>query len=142
MPRKLGAIELHSSMHKPVHRNNHILGLMIINTQIDFVQKCSLKTRRQIQHVFDLSRQVRSSAEPATAYDHGSDTLCAIVSGQDLAQRAGVVDWNDFGSWVTDRYGGIARHGLGDEANYAKYHHVLNRAAWSSLTVAERLLSW
>jgi hypothetical protein len=30
--------------------------------------------------------------------------------------------------------------GLGDEANYAKYHHVLNRAAWSPLGVAECLL--
>jgi hypothetical protein len=30
--------------------------------------------------------------------------------------------------------------GLGDEANYAKYHHVLNRAAWSPLAVAECLL--
>jgi hypothetical protein len=30
--------------------------------------------------------------------------------------------------------------GLGDEANYAKYHHVLNRATWSSLAVAKCLL--
>jgi len=30
--------------------------------------------------------------------------------------------------------------GLGDEANYAKYHHVLSRAAWSPLDVAEGLL--
>lgn len=30
--------------------------------------------------------------------------------------------------------------GLKDEANFAKYHHVLNRAVWSSLTVAQTLL--
>jgi hypothetical protein len=30
--------------------------------------------------------------------------------------------------------------GLGNEAHYAKYHHVLNRAAWSPLEVAECLL--
>jgi hypothetical protein len=30
--------------------------------------------------------------------------------------------------------------GLGDEVNYAKYHHVLSRAAWSPLGVAECLL--
>lgn len=30
--------------------------------------------------------------------------------------------------------------GLGDEVNYAKYHHVLNRAVWSPLAVAEGLL--
>jgi len=30
--------------------------------------------------------------------------------------------------------------GLGEEAHYAKYHHVLNRAAWSPLEVAECLL--
>jgi len=30
--------------------------------------------------------------------------------------------------------------GLKDDGNYAKYHHVLNRAAWSPLAVAECLL--
>ena len=30
--------------------------------------------------------------------------------------------------------------GLKDNANYAKYHHVLNRAIWSSLAVAQTLL--
>jgi hypothetical protein len=30
--------------------------------------------------------------------------------------------------------------GLADEASYAQYHHVLNRAAWSPLAVAECLL--
>lgn len=30
--------------------------------------------------------------------------------------------------------------GLQDEGKYAKYHHVLNRATWSPLAVAERLL--
>ncbi len=30
--------------------------------------------------------------------------------------------------------------GLKDNANYAKYHHVLNRAVWSSLSVAQTLL--
>jgi hypothetical protein len=30
--------------------------------------------------------------------------------------------------------------GLKDDANFAKYHHILNRAAWSPLALAERLL--
>jgi len=30
--------------------------------------------------------------------------------------------------------------GLKDDGNYAKYHHVLNRAVWSSLEVAQQLL--
>ena len=30
--------------------------------------------------------------------------------------------------------------GLKDDGNYAKYHHVLNRAVWSSLEVAQVLL--
>jgi len=30
--------------------------------------------------------------------------------------------------------------GLKDDGNYAKYHHVLNRAVWSSMAVAQRLL--
>src|SRR3990172_4148023 len=30
--------------------------------------------------------------------------------------------------------------GLKDDGNYAKYHHVLNRATWSPLAVAECLL--
>jgi hypothetical protein len=30
--------------------------------------------------------------------------------------------------------------GLDEESNYASYHHVLNRAVWSSLEVSERLL--
>jgi hypothetical protein len=31
--------------------------------------------------------------------------------------------------------------GLRDEVNYAKYHHVLNRAVWSPLAVAESCCS-
>jgi hypothetical protein len=31
--------------------------------------------------------------------------------------------------------------GLSEEKNFAKYHHVLNRAVWSSLEVARKLLS-
>ena len=31
--------------------------------------------------------------------------------------------------------------GLSEAKNFAKYHHVLNRAVWSSLEVAHRLLS-
>lgn len=30
--------------------------------------------------------------------------------------------------------------GLKNDSNYAKYHHVLNRAVWSSLEIAQRLL--
>ncbi len=31
--------------------------------------------------------------------------------------------------------------GLSEDKNFAKYHHVLNRAVWSSLEVAQVLLS-
>ena len=31
--------------------------------------------------------------------------------------------------------------GLSDDRNYARYHHVLNRATWSSLQLAEVLLA-
>ena len=56
-----------------------------------------------------------------------------------LEKSFDLITWHAFMHWAKNRVAALRAMGLEHQAGFSKYHHLLNRAEWSSLKAAKIL---